>query len=128
MNTVIISGNIGKEPEVRFTKSGKAVAKFTVFFYNGKKPDGGFEQDGHVDCLAWERTAEAAGELEKGATITVSGKLKTDHWTDQQGNNRSKTYVQAFEIKENVKHTTTTTTNSGFDAMGQIANDEEIPF
>lgn len=87
VNKVILLGNLGKDPEVKFTPSGTAVAKFTVATSDRFKDKEGQWQDRTEwhNVTAWARTAEIAGEyLKKGNKVYIEGSLRTHSWDDKQ--------------------------------------------
>jgi single-strand DNA-binding protein len=87
VNKVILLGNLGKDPEVKFTPSGTAVAKFTVATSDRFKDKDGQWQDRTEwhNVTAWARTAEIAGEyLKKGNKVYIEGSLRTHSWDDKQ--------------------------------------------
>src|SRR6266567_700808 len=87
VNKVILLGNLGKDPEVKFTPSGTAVAKFTVATSDRFKDKEGQWQDRTEwhNITAWARTAEIAGEyLKKGGKVYIEGSLRTHSWDDKQ--------------------------------------------
>jgi single-strand DNA-binding protein len=87
VNKVILVGNLGKDPEVKYTPSGTAVAKFSLATNERYKDKNGEWQDRTEwhNIVAWQRTAEIAGEyLKKGRTVYVEGRLRTDSWDDKE--------------------------------------------
>lgn len=126
MNKVELIGNLTKEPDVRFTKAGKAVASFTVACNNGRNQQTGEEYaPDYVPCEAWEKTAERMGELSTGAFVLALGKIKTRSWEGKDGKKQYKTYV----LVDRVYPITGMNggTDNGFNQMGQPVQ-EEIPF
>lgn len=96
LNTVTISGNLARDPEVKFLPSGTAVCEFTVAVSDWYKPkDGeGKELTYWIRCKAWGKTAERIGDMfQKGKPIALTGKLTQDEWTDAEGKKQSKTMV-----------------------------------
>ena len=86
VNKVILIGNLGKDPEVKYTPSGTAVAKFTLATNERYKDKDGQWQDRTEwhNIVAWQRTAEIAGEyLKKGRSVYVEGRLQTHSWDDK---------------------------------------------
>jgi len=87
VNKVILIGNLGKDPEVKYTGSGMAVAKFTLATNERfKNKDGNWEDrtEWH-NLVAFQRTAEIVGEyLKKGRTVYVEGSLRTSSWEDKE--------------------------------------------
>jgi single-strand DNA-binding protein len=87
VNKVILIGNLGKDPEVKYTPSGAAVAKFSLATNERYKDKSGEWQDRTEwhNIVAWQRTAEIAGEyLKKGRTVYVEGRLQTRSWDDKE--------------------------------------------
>ncbi len=102
INKVILIGNLGADPEIRYTQSGTPVASFnlaTTERWKGK--DGQMqEQTEWHRITAWQRLAEICGEyLAKGSKVYVEGKLQTRKWQDQNGNDRYTTEIVAREMK-----------------------------
>ena len=87
VNKVILIGNLGKDPEVKYTPGGMAVAKFSVATSYRSKDKAGEWQD-HTDwhnIVVWDKLAGIAGEyLKKGGKVYIEGRLKTDSWEDPQ--------------------------------------------
>lgn len=102
INKVILIGNLGADPEVRYLQDGTAAASFTVATtekWKGK--DGQMqEQTEWHRVTAWRRLAEICGEyLAKGSRVYIEGKLQTRKWKDQAGNDRYTTEIVAREMK-----------------------------
>ena len=85
VNKVILIGNLGKDPEVKYTPGGMAVAKFSLATSYRSKDKAGEWQD-HTDwhnIVVWDKLAGVAGEyLKKGGKVYIEGRLKTDSWED----------------------------------------------
>jgi single-strand DNA-binding protein len=102
VNKVILIGNLGKDPEVKYTPQGTAVAKFTLATNERFKDKAGEWQDRtewhNITC--WARLAEIAGEyLKKGRSVYIEGSLRTDSWDDKQtGQKRYMTYINASDL------------------------------
>jgi single-strand DNA-binding protein len=91
VNKVILLGNLGKDPEVKYTPSGTAVAKITVATNERFKDKEGQWQDRTEwhNVVLWQRLAEIAGEyLKKGSKVYIEGKLQTRSWEDKQTNQK----------------------------------------
>lgn len=90
LNHIVIMGRLTRDPELRRTGSGIAVAIFTVAVdrdFSGK--DGGEKETDFIDCVAWRQTGEFVSKyFSKGRMIVVSGRLQIRTWTDKDGNNR----------------------------------------
>jgi single-strand DNA-binding protein len=96
LNKVLLIGNLGKDPEVRYTASGTAVASFSLATSEKfKNKDGEWEErtEWH-NVILWERLAEIAGEyLAKGKTVYIEGRLQTRKWQDKDGKDRYTTEI-----------------------------------
>jgi single-strand DNA-binding protein len=90
-------GRLGRDPETRYTQSGKAVASFSIACSEKR---GGEESTEWVNIVAWEKLAEICGQyLVKGSLVYISGRMQTRKWQDQNGNDRYTTEVVAREMK-----------------------------
>ena len=103
INKVIIVGNLGRDPEVRYTASGAAVANVTVATTDAWKDKQTGEQQERTEwhrVVFFGRLAEIVGEyLKKGRQIYVEGRLQTRKWEDQQGQERYTTEIVANEMQ-----------------------------
>jgi single-strand DNA-binding protein len=102
VNKVILIGNLGRDPEVRYTPSGTAVANFTLATTeNWTNKDG--EKESRTEwhrVVAWGRLGEICGEyLSKGSQVYVEGSLQTNEWEDQEGNKRKTTEIRAWRMQ-----------------------------
>jgi len=98
VNKVILIGNLGRDPEVRYTQGGSAVANFTMATTDQWKDASSGERKERTEwhrIVVWGRQAEVAGEyLRKGRQVYVEGSLQTREWTDRDGNKRTTTEVK----------------------------------
>ncbi|WP_076538608.1 single-stranded DNA-binding protein [Shewanella sp. UCD-KL21] len=103
VNKVILVGNLGKDPEVRYMPNGNAVANFTVATSETWKDQQGQQQERTEwhNIVMYRRLAEVAGEyLKKGSKVYLEGKLQTSKWQDQTtGQDRYKTEINAMEMQ-----------------------------
>lgn len=102
LNKVQIIGNLGADPEMRFTANGRSVANFNVACTRRfTTRDGEQREDTEwVRIVCWERLAELAGQyLSKGRSVYVEGRLQTRQWEDREGNSRWTTEVVANDIQ-----------------------------
>ena len=98
INKVILIGNLGRDPEVRYTQGGTAVANFTMATTERWSDPSGErkERTEWHRIVVWGKQAEIAGEyLRKGRSVYVEGSLQTREWTDRDGNKRYTTEVKA---------------------------------
>lgn len=102
VNKVILVGHVGKDPDVRYTPSGTALAKFSVATNEAFKDKSGEWQERTEwhNVVAWQRLAEIVGEyVHKGTRVYVEGRLQTSSWDDRQsGETRYRTEIVAREI------------------------------
>ncbi len=99
VNKVILIGNLGRDPEVRYTPSGAAVCNLRLATTrNWKSRDTGERQEETEwhSVVLYDRQAEVAGEyLKKGRPVYIEGRLKTRKWQDKDGNDRYTTEIVA---------------------------------
>ena len=100
LNHIVIMGRLTRDPELRRTGSGIAVASFTVAVdrdFGGR--DGGEKETDFIDCVAWRQTGEFVSKyFTKGSMIVVSGRLQIRSWTDKDGNKRRTAEVVADNV------------------------------
>ena len=95
LNTIIIQGRIVRDPELRRTGNGIAVASFTVAVDRDFAQDGKKETD-FIDCVAWRQTGEFVSRyFRKGSMIVVKGRLQIRNWNDKDGDQRKTAEVVA---------------------------------
>ena len=92
MNTIIITGNIVEDPELRFTSGGNAVCAFRLASSQGKDRDSMF-----IDVEVWREPAENIATLKKGDRVLISGILKQDFW-ETDGQKKSKFKITGQEV------------------------------
>lgn len=108
-NTWTGSGNVGSDPELRFTESGVAVATFAIALYEGKDKNGDAKPPSWVDVTCWEQLAENVAEsVNKGDRVSVIGRLTQDRWETSDGDKRSKIKVVADDVAVSLKWSTAT--------------------
>jgi len=102
VNKVILIGNLGRDPEVRYTPSGSAVCNVTLATtrsWKSKESGEKVEETEWHRIVFYDRLAEIAGEyLKKGRSIYVEGRLKTRKWTDKDGAEKYTTEIIAQEM------------------------------
>ncbi len=100
LNHIVIMGRLTRDPELRRTGSGIAVASFTVAVdrdFGGR--DGGERETDFIDCVAWRQTGEFVSKyFTKGSMIVVSGRLQIRSWTDKEGGKRRSAEVVADNV------------------------------
>ena len=132
MNKVILTGRLTKEPEVRYTPTGKAVASFTLAVDNGfgenKKTD-------FIPIVVWGNSAEFCGNnLNKGSKVLVDGRLQVRSYDAKDGSKRYVTevianFLEALERPKGAKtETAATDPNDIPSSFGADVTDEDVPF
>ena len=102
VNKVILVGNLGRDPELRYTQQGTAVANFSLATSESfKKKDGTREErtEWHR-IVVWARTAEFCAQyLSKGRTVYIEGRLQTREWENKEGQKQRTTEIVAQEVQ-----------------------------
>ena len=102
VNKVILIGNLGRDPEIRYTTGGQAVANFTLATterYTNKAGERQEDTEWHR-IVTWGRLAEICGEyLTKGRMVYIEGTIRTRSWEDKEGNTRYTTEIVARNMQ-----------------------------
>ena len=101
-NKIIIVGNLGRDPELRYTPQGTAVCNFSMATNEKRRDKSGELQDitTWFRITLWNRQAENASKyLTKGSPVYIEGRLKLDEWTDRDGNTRQTLDVTATDMQ-----------------------------
>ena len=100
LNHIVIMGRLTRDPELRRTGSGVAVASFTLAVDRDFAPkDGGERETDFIDCVAWRQTGEFVSKyFTKGRMAVVSGRLQIRGWTDKDGNKRRSAEIVADNV------------------------------
>ena len=99
LNKITVMGRMVRDPELRRTKSGAAVASFAIACGRDFKSDSGEREADFFDCVAWRSTAEYVSKyFTKGRMAVVAGRLQTREWTDKNGNKRKATEIVAESV------------------------------
>ena len=102
VNKVILIGNLGSDPELRYTESGTAVATLSVATSRTWKNKSGEKQDETEwhRVIVWAQSAEFCGNyLKKGSKVYIEGRLQTRKWQDQNGNDKYTTEIIANTVQ-----------------------------
>ena len=129
MNTVQILGNLARDPELRFTKTGRAVATFTVAATNtyiDSATNKTKEQTAFINCVAWGKTGESVGACKKGERLFVEGRIQTRSYDDSNGQKKYVTEVVANFVGRKLEGEFDSSSN--FDSFETTNQDENIPF
>jgi len=127
LNHIVVMGRLGRDPELRHTQSGTAVASFTLAVDRDfKDKDTGERTTDWIDCVAWRSTGEFVSKyFSKGRMAVVEGRLQIREWTDKEGNKR-----RSAEIIANSVYFGDSKPKDGQDAGGKNAkgnDDFELP-
>ncbi len=102
VNKVILVGNLGRDPELRYIPSGQAVANFTLATNERWRDKEGNNQERTEwhRIVVWGKSAENCAQfLQKGRSVYIEGKLQTQEWEDKEGNKRKTTEVVAQTVQ-----------------------------
>ena len=125
LNHITIMGRMTRDPELRRTGSGVAVASFTVAVDRDFAPNGGEKETDFIDCVAWRNTGEFVSKyFPKGKMIVVSGRLQIRSWNDKDGNKRRTAEVVADNVYFGDSKNDTGNQNSGFTGFAKA---ESVP-
>ena len=102
MSNIRITGNIGLEPEMRFTPQGKEVLSFSVALYTGGTKENGYKDTYWVRCTAWEELAvKLSNDLKKGMKVTVAGQAQPPRTYEKDGQQvKAGLEVTVYEVFE----------------------------
>jgi len=103
VNKVILIGNLGRDPELKYTPNGVAVATFSIATSDEWKDKNTGEKQERTEwhrIVAWRRLGEICGEyLRKGSQVYIEGSLQTRSWDDQDGNKKYTTEIVAYKMQ-----------------------------
>ncbi|MCS5634943.1 MAG: single-stranded DNA-binding protein [Myxococcota bacterium] len=103
VNKVILIGNLGRDPELRYTQNGQPVANFSLATsenWTDKTSGEKVEKTEWHRVVVWGRTAEHCSQyLSKGRSVYIEGRLQTRDWEDKEGQKRSTTEVNALTVQ-----------------------------
>ena len=99
VNSVVLVGRLTANPEMRYTPNGVPVTTFRLAVDRPVRRDSQEDRADFIDIVAWRQTAEFCGNyLDKGALVSVEGRLQTRSWETQDGQRRSAVEVNAFRV------------------------------
>lgn len=100
LNHIVVMGRLVRDPDMRNTNNGTAVANFTLAVDRDfASKDSGEKETDFIDCVAWKHTAEFVDKyFSKGRMAVVSGRLQTRNWTDNDGNKRKSVEIVAENV------------------------------
>ncbi len=133
LNKVMIIGNLGRDPEMRYTPSGRPVTTFSVAVSRSWKSSNG-EHRSETEwfkIVAWGKLAEICKEyLNKGQQVYIEGRLQTREWEDKEGQQRTTVEVVANEMTMlgDRREKSQNDENPPQDAPSDIVDEDEFPF
>ena len=135
LNRIILMGRLTRDPELRHTQSGTAVASFTLAVDRDfKNKQSGEKETDFIDVVAWRQTAEFISKhFQKGTRIAVVGSIQTRSWEDNEGHKRKAVEVVADSVyfadakkdAEAGSYAANAYASGNFEELGE---DEELPF
>ena len=132
MNTITLLGRLTKNPEARYTSTGKAVTLFTLAVNRPYTNSDGQREADFINCQAWGKTAEVIGNhVSKGDRLLAEGRLQIRSYTDKEGVKRYATevIVNRVEFIEQKKDSNVKTEASPMDDFGSVDFEQDsIPF
>lgn len=132
LNKVMIIGHLGKDPEMRYTPSGRAVTTFNVAVSRSWNSSDG-ERRSETEwfkVVSWGNLAEICNKyLTKGQQVYIEGRLQTRRWEDKEGNQRKSVEVVANEMTMlGERRDKGQSTSNSFDEMPPDIDEDEFPF
>ena len=135
MNRIQLGGRLTRDPEIRYTQTGRPVASFTLAVSRPKPKDSSRPQEADfIDIVAWGVLAESCGNtLQKGQLVNVDGRLQTRSYEAQDGTKRKVTEVVASTVAQPLdaweRNDTPRQAGSGASSFGtEVLPDEDMPF
>ena len=128
LNHITIQGRLTRDPELRRTGSGVAVASFTVAVDRDfTSKESGEKETDFIDCVAWRQTGEFVSKyFEKGSMVVVSGRLQIRGWTDKDGNKRRTAEIVADNVYFGEAKKSNSAPASNFAVIEE--DDAQLPF
>ena len=129
MNHFVGIGRLTRDPNVKYTQSGKAYASFTLAIDRRRSTDGKHQVD-FIQCVAWEKTAEVIAQyVSKGQTIAVDGRIQTRSY-DKDGRKVyvTEVIVQSMEFCDSKRDEAGGSAGRADEYPGAVVPDEDIPF
>jgi len=127
LNSVLIEGNLVRDPEYRTTTKGTGVCKFTVASNRYYKQGDKFEKEVcYIDVEAWGKIGESANSRgKKGGGVRVVGRLKQDRWQNNEGKDMAKILIVAEHVEYRAEVKNDSAETEGEDANVEYAEEEE---
>ena len=128
LNNIVIMGRLTRDPELRRTQTGVAVASFTLACERDFAPQGADKETDFIDVCAWRYTAEFVDKyFSKGQMAVVTGRLQIRNWEDKEGNKRRSAEILADHVYfGEAKRDKTTQGEPQYDPQGGFSEIEDI--
>ena len=132
LNRIVLMGRLTRDPELRHTGSGTAVASFSLAVDRDFKSQDGEKETDFIDIVAWRSTADFVSKyFTKGRMAVVEGRLQIRDWKDKDGNNRRSAEVVADHVyfgdsKKDAEMPAQSNSSGG--AFSEVEDDGELPF
>lgn len=133
-NTITITGNLTRDPELRFTPNGQATTSFGIAVnrrWQDRQSQEWLESTSFFDVVAWRELAQNATEsLARGTRVTVTGRLEQRSWETPEGDKRSKVEINAEDIAPSLRWATARVTKTERPSPDHpaVAGDDEPDF
>ena len=131
-NTVLLTGRLTRDPELKYTASGTAMCRFGLAVnrrYMDPKSGDWKDDTTFINVVTWREAAERVGKaVKKGSPVHVEGRLRSHDYQDKDGNKRSGIEVEARRVQILEKASTAGTTGAGEPETHAGADIEEVPF
>ena len=131
-NTVLLTGRLTRDPELKYTANGTAMCRFGLAVINRRYKDktGEFKDDTtFVNCVIWREAGERVGKtVKKGAPVHVEGRLRSYDYQDKEGKKRSGIEVEARRVQILEKASAAGSTGAAEPETSAGAEIEEVPF
>lgn len=129
LNTVVLIGRLTKDPELRYTPGGKAVATLRLAVDRGTTNAQGEKETDFIDVVVWEKQAETvANYLQKGRLIAVQGRLQIRQYETNEGQRREKAEVVASQVRFLDRGQDSGASPQGGSGGGLPMSDDDVPF
>lgn len=132
LNSVLIEGNLTRDPETSTLASGTALCKFSIAYNrNYKKGDIWEKEVSYFDVVVWGNLVDRLADLKKGSSVKVVGRLKQERWNDKEGKAQYKVTIVAEDVKKNAEvQRTSKQTETATREVQEIEDqfEDDIPF
>lgn len=132
LNTIVLIGRLTKDPELRYTPGGKAVANIRLAVDRGTTNSQGEKETDFIDVVVWEKQAETvANYLQKGRLVAVQGRLQIRQYETNEGQRRERAEVVANQVRFLDRGPDSGQAQQSTGSLGsepQFSDDDDVPF